>query len=93
MEKPEERKVSVLLNLSTVVSAATRERMNDERGVVARTMDELGKRGAFKTLPSGFASSAMMAMQEAVMERSARKPRQKTVLVEKAFDALWRMAK
>lgn len=93
MEKPEERKVSVLLNLSTVVSGATRERMSAERKVVAQAMDELGQRGAFKDLPAGFASSAMTAMQEAVMEMTARKPRQKAALIEQAFDAFWRMAK
>ncbi len=93
MEKPAERKVSVLLNLSTVVSAATRDRMSAERGFVAETMGELGERGAFKTLPAGFASSAMTAMQEAVMDMAAKKPRQKAVLVEQAFDAFWRMAK
>jgi hypothetical protein len=93
MEKPEERKVSVLLNLSTVVSVVTRERISAERGAVAQTLDELGERGAFKGLPKGFASSAMAAMQEAVMEMAAKKPRQKALLVEQAFDAFWRMAK
>ncbi len=93
MEMPEERKVSVLLNLSEVISVATRERMSAERGVVAETMDEVGKRGAFKTLPKGFAASAMMAMQEAVLEMAGRKPRLKAALVEQAFDAFWRMAK
>jgi len=93
MEKPEERKVSVLLNLSTVVSDATRERVNAERGAVTQTMKELGKRGAFKDLPPGFASAAMMAMQEAVMEMAAKKPRQRAKLVEQAFDAFWRMVK
>lgn len=93
MEKPEERKVSVLLNLSAVVSAATRERMNTERGAVAKAMVELSERGAFKALPPSFASSAMMAMQEAVMEMAAKKPRQKVLLIEQAFDAFWQMAK
>jgi AcrR family transcriptional regulator len=93
MEKPAERKVSVLLNLSTVVLAATRERISAERGAVAQTMGELDERGAFKDLPPGFASSAMAAMQEAVMEMAAKKPRQKAVLIERAFDGFWRMAK
>jgi AcrR family transcriptional regulator len=93
MENPDERKVSVLLNLSAVVSAATRERVGAEREAVAQTMVELGERGAFQDLPPGFASSAMLAMQEAVMEMAAKKPRQKTMLIERAFDAFWRMAK
>ncbi len=93
MERPDERKVSTLLNLSALISAATRDRMIAERAAISQTMDELGKRGAFKDLPSGFASSAMLAMQEAVMEMAASKPRQTSKLVEQAFDAFWRMAK
>ncbi len=93
MEEPDQRKVSVLLNLSTVISVATRERINAERGAVGPTMSELDERGAFKDLPAGFASSAMTGMQEAVMEMAAKKPRQKAMLVEQAFDAFWRMAK
>jgi AcrR family transcriptional regulator len=93
MAKPEERTVSVLLNLSTVISTATRERVNAQRGAVVQVMDELGRRGAFQDLPLGFASSCMIAMQEAVMEMAAKKPRQKAKLVEMAFEAFWRMAK
>jgi len=93
MDKPEERKVSVLLNLSAIISEATREQIYAQRGAVVQTMDELGERGAFKDLPTGFASSAMVAMQEAVMEMAAKKPRQKEKLIEQAFDAFWRMAK
>ena len=92
MEKPEERKVSLLLNLSTIISDTTRKRMNAQRGALTRTLDELGTCGAFDGLPSGFAAFAMTAMQEAVMEMAARKPRQKTKLVEQAFEAFWRMA-
>jgi AcrR family transcriptional regulator len=93
MEKPEERKVSMLLNLSTVISAATREQVNSERGAVTKTMEELSKCGALTALPPAFASSSMMAMQEAVLEMAAKKPRQRKELVERAFDAFWRMAK
>jgi hypothetical protein len=56
-------------------------------------MDQLAERGAFRDLPPGFASSAMTAMQEAVMEMAAKKPRQKAMLIERAFDAFWQMAK
>ena len=93
LEKPAERKVSALLNLSTVVSEVTRERISAAREVVGRTMEELGKRGAFKGLPRGFASFAMAAMQEAVMEMAAKNPRRKAMLVEQAFEAFWRIAK
>ena len=93
MDKPEERKVSVLLNLSAIVTADTRAEVDSQRGAVAQTMDELDKQGSFRDLPPGFASSAMSAMQGAVMEMAARKPRQKAILIEQAFDAFWQMAK
>jgi AcrR family transcriptional regulator len=93
MEHPDERKVSTLLNLSELISDVTRDRMIAERGAVSQTMNELGKRGAFKDLPPEFASSAMLAMQEAVMEMAIKKPRQRSKLIEQGFDAFWRMAK
>jgi AcrR family transcriptional regulator len=93
MENADERKVSVLLNLSPIVSVETRARVGADREAVTQTMGELSERGAFKDLPLGFAPSAMTAMQEAVMEMAAKKPRQKTMLIEQAFDAFWRMAK
>jgi AcrR family transcriptional regulator len=93
MDRPAERKVAALLNLSSVITAATREELSAERGPVEQTMEELGKRGAFKALPAGFASYSMSAMQGAVMEMAATKPRQKAELIERAFEAFWRMAK
>jgi len=93
IEKPEERKVSSQLNVSDVVTDATRERVGSQSGAVAQAMRELATRGAFKDLPPGFASSAIAAMQEAVMDAVARKPRQKAMLVERGFEAFWRMAK
>ncbi|RXH56115.1 TetR/AcrR family transcriptional regulator [Granulicella sibirica] len=92
IEKPQERKASVLLNFSDIISATTRQRMEAVRGAVSETMAEVGRLGAFKSLPAGFASSAMSAMQEAVMEIAAKKPGQKARLVEQAFEAFWRMA-
>ena len=93
MEKPDERKASVQLNVSDRVTAETRERIGAGRGSVAQTMDEIAARGAFKSLPSGFASSAMVAMQEAVMETAAKKPRHRATLIEQGFEAFWRMVK
>ena len=91
MERPERRKVSTLLNLSTTITATTRKQLIAKRGAVSTTMDEVGECGAFKDLPPGFAISAMTAMQEAVMETAAKKPRQKTLLAEHGFEAFWRM--
>ena len=93
MESPASRKVSALLHLSMVISEKTRSSVDAERGPVARTMKELGERGAFREMPPRFATAAMVAMQEAVMELAARKARQRTVLIEQAFEAFWRMAK
>lgn len=93
MKNPDERKASVQLNVSDVVTAGTRERIGSEQGALGQTMSEVASRGAFRDLPPRFASSAMMAMQEAVMETVARKPRQKTMLIEKGFEAFWRMVK
>jgi AcrR family transcriptional regulator len=94
IERPEERKASVQLGVSDVVTVATRERIgSQQRGAVEETLSEIAARGVFKDLPPGFASSAMGAMQDAVIDTVARKPRQKAVLVVKGFDAFWRMAK
>lgn len=93
MEKPEARKASLQLHVSDRVTAETRERINPEFGTVAKTMDEVSRSGAFKTLPTDFASAAMKAMQEAVMDSAAKKPRQKGKLIEEGFEAFWRMAK
>ena len=93
IEKPDEQKVSLQLNVSDVVTAGTRERVGSQSGAVAKTLNEVATRGVFRDMPPRFASSAMMAMQEAVMDTVARKPRQKAMLIEKGFEAFWRMAK
>jgi AcrR family transcriptional regulator len=93
IERPDDRKVSLQLNISDIVTDATRKRVGSQSGAVATTMSEVATRGAFKDLPQGFASAAMMAMQDAVMDTVARKPRQKAILIEKGFEAFWRMAK
>ncbi len=93
IERPDERKVSLQLNVSDVLTDATRERTGSQSGAVAQTMREVSKRGAFTDLPPSFASSVITAMQDAVMETVAKKPRQKAMLIEKGFEAFWRMAK
>ena len=92
-KKPRERKVAMLLHLSAIISPTSRKRVAAERGAVAQTMSELGRQGAFKDLPSGFAASAMSAMQEAVMETTVKGKKQREKLVDQAFEAFWRMAK
>jgi AcrR family transcriptional regulator len=93
IENPDDRKASLQLNVSDVVTDATKERIVSQTGAVAQTMSEVATRGAFKDLPPGFASCAIVAMQDAVMDTVARKPRQKAMLIEKGFEAFWCMAK
>jgi AcrR family transcriptional regulator len=93
MEKPDDRKASAQLNVSDVITAETRERIAGDRGAVEQTMTEVDKRGAFKDLPPGFASSSMAAMQEAVSDTVAKRPRQKAILIEQGFEAFWRMTR
>ncbi len=92
MERPDERKVSLRLNVSDAVTDATRERIGPESEAVAQAMRELAARGVFKDLPPEFAASAITAMQEAVMNTVAERPGHKARLIEKGFEAFWRMA-
>jgi AcrR family transcriptional regulator len=92
IEKPEECKVSRQLNLSEIVTDATRERLLAHNGVVNPTVREIAKTGAFREMPPGFVASAMAAMQDAVMDTVARQPRLKKKLIEKGFEAFWKMA-
>jgi AcrR family transcriptional regulator len=93
IEKPDERKVSLQLNVSNIVTDATRKRVALQNGAVAPTLKEVAAKGAFKDLPAGFVTSSMAAMQDAVMDTIAKKPRQKAMLIERGFEAFWRMAK
>ncbi len=90
--KRHEQKVAMLLHLSAIISAKSRRRVDAERGAVSQTMRELGKHGAFKDLPSGFAASAMRSMQEAVMETAVKGKKERENLFDQAFEAFWLMA-
>lgn len=92
MEKPEDREVSVLLNLCSQVTPETRKSLEAFHGPIQKTVDELAKSGAFANLPKDFAASAMIAMQEAVLETAVKHPRGKAKLIEQAFAAYWRLA-
>jgi AcrR family transcriptional regulator len=92
LANPEGRKASVLLHLSPIISPETKAQVDALSGPIARTMQEFAQHGAFQDLPPGFAASAMSAMQDAVIEMAIQKPRQKSRLIEQAFDAFWRMA-
>lgn len=92
IDRPDDRKVSMLLHTSDDVTSTTRACVAAARGAVERTMAEVDRCGVFQQLPRGFASLAMPAMQEAVMDAMGRAPRQKKVLMERGFEGFWRMA-
>jgi AcrR family transcriptional regulator len=87
---PDKRKVSVLLNVSDLITTETRARTAAERGAVDATLSELGSRPALRGLPPGFAAATMSAMQEAALDFVAKQPKQREQLIERAFQVFWR---
>ncbi len=87
---PEKRKVSVLLNLSDLVTPATRAKAASQRAAVGTTLHELEERAEGHGLPRGFATAAMASMQEAAMEFAAKQPKKRAQLIERSFQAFWR---
>jgi AcrR family transcriptional regulator len=90
MEFPEKRKVSVQLNVSDLITPETRTRAAAERGMIEVTLGELESRSRLRGLPAGFASAAMGAMQEAMMDFVAREPKRREELIKRAFQVFWR---
>lgn len=90
IEFPDKRKVSLQLNLSDLVTSATRERVAADRGFIEVTLNELGRNGSLIGLPAGFAAATMSAMQESSMEFIAKRPRQRKQIIEQAFQVFWR---
>jgi len=90
LESPARRKVSAQLNLSNLMTAATRAQVAIDRGAIDATMKELDAREPLSTLPAGFASAMMSAMQDATMEFVARHPKKRKETIEQAFAVFWR---
>ena len=90
IESPEKRKVSVLLNVSDLITSETRAKTATERGAIDATLSELESREALRGLPSGFAAATIAAMQEAAMDFIARHPKQRKMLIERTFRIFWR---
>lgn len=90
LEFPKKRKVSAQLNVSDVIGAETRAKAAAGRRGIEKMLEELGERGA-RDLPKEFASTAILAMQEATIDLIAKHPKQRKVLIERTFEALWRM--
>lgn len=93
LDSPQARIASLQLSLAAIVTAETRERLVGDRAAIDQALAELSKRGAFQSLPPAFASSAMSALQQAVLDTIARHPKQKSDLVEAGFNAFWQMTK
>jgi AcrR family transcriptional regulator len=90
IEFPEKRKVSVQLNVSDLITTETRARTAGQGSTIDKTLRELGRRGALRGLPAGFAAATMAAMQEATMEFIAKQPKRRGKLIKQGFQVLWR---
>ena len=90
IEFPQKRKVSLLLNLSAVVTPESRARLAEPRSVMDVMFAELGSREALRGLPAGYAAALMASVQEATMDFIAKGVRQRKALVERGFALFWR---
>jgi hypothetical protein len=90
IEFPMNRKASVLLNVSDLITADTRARAAIGRELIDAALTELEGRGALKGLPAGFAAATMSAMQESTMDFIAKYPKLRKELTERGFAMLWR---
>ena len=92
IEFPDKRKATAQLHLSELITPATRLAGAD-RGPVDETLADLGRRGAFRTLPPGFAAATIGAMQQAAIDLIAKHPRRRTQLIDQTFQVFWRAAR
>ncbi len=90
IEFPEKRRASVQLNVSDVITPATRARSAEGRGTIDVTLRELESRDGLRGLPAGFAAATIAAMQEATMDFIAKQPKKRKELSEQAFKVVWR---
>jgi AcrR family transcriptional regulator len=90
IEFPEKRKASMQLNVSDLITPATRARTTAGHAVIGPTLGEIGTREVMRGLPAAFGAATMMAMQEAAMEFIAKQPKQRQEIIERAFRVFWR---
>jgi AcrR family transcriptional regulator len=90
LEFPAKRKASVQLNVSDLITSATRAATAPDRDTIEATLTELGRRPSLRGLPDGFAAATIAAMQEATIEFITKEPRRRSQLTERAFKILWR---
>jgi AcrR family transcriptional regulator len=90
IESPDRRKVSVLLNLSNLVTPKTRKRTMPSRNAIDKLLADLETRTGLKDMPPGYAPALMSAMQEATMDFMVKDPKRREDLIENAFQIFWR---
>jgi AcrR family transcriptional regulator len=90
LERPEHRKVSVLLNLSDILTAETRSIALDLRGRSEDVLSEISRRPPLRGLPPQFVSSFMAAIQETTIGVVARQPKLRDQLIDRSFHVFWR---
>lgn len=90
LEYPKHRNVSTQLHVSNVVTPETDRKVEQQRSVIAHTMEEVAALKGMKELPKEFASSLMSSMQEAAMDTIALHPKQREAISQQAFKAYWR---
>jgi AcrR family transcriptional regulator len=90
LERPEHRKVSVLLNLSEFLTAETRAKGLALRGRSEAVLSEIGRRPPLRGLPPQFVSSFMGAIQETTIGVVARQPKRRDELIDRSFQVFWR---
>jgi AcrR family transcriptional regulator len=90
IESPERRKVSVLLNVSDVLTTDTRRNVATIRGIIEPTMRELGRRSVAHGLPAEFAFAFLSSMQETTLDFAVRQPKRRKELIDRAFQVFWR---
>jgi AcrR family transcriptional regulator len=90
IESPLKRKVSLQLNLSDIVTPATREQTAEERHLIDAVMREIDQHTALRDLPKGFAGATLLAMQQAAIDFIHQKPKERTAIADRAFQIFWR---
>jgi len=90
LERPEHRKVSVLLNLSEILTPKTRAEALALRGQSEDVLAEISRRPPLRGLPPQFVSSFMAAIQETTIGVVARQPKRRDELIARSFQVFWR---
>lgn len=92
MELPAKRRVSIQLNLSDVLTPATRAASAAMSVPTQQALNELEARGQSRGLPRGLSTACMSHLQDAALELMPSTPkRQRETLLQQTFAAFWRI--